>query len=79
MTKSIFEKEVVRTIRLSELDEITKFLVDTKKVVSYDVGSGTWYWVERGCEDELSNYHNGFETWLYAAKDAVKPYMEASC
>lgn len=63
------------SIGLSRLDYITRMLADTKKVVSYDKGSGKWNWVDRDCVDSQADYHCDFDSWLDAAVDAVEPYL----
>ena len=61
----------------NELDNITRILADTKKVISYNKGGGLWSWVNKDEIEVSEAYHVGFKTWLDAAKDAVEPYLES--
>jgi hypothetical protein len=50
-------------------------LMDIKMEISYFKSEGTWAWHSRG-DDNIDNWHCGFESWWEAVLDATDPYFQ---
>lgn len=61
-----------KTVSVALLERMMQIAHDIRKVCTYHVGSGEWFWHDRDEETEL---HGPFPRFLEALKDAVEPYL----
>jgi hypothetical protein len=62
-----------RKLKISNIENYMRTVMDLKKEFTLDKSSGLWYWYDRG---EPETLYGGFACFLDVLEDIVSPYVE---